>query len=237
MIEKIDGIILAGMKFGDTSKIIRVFTKEHGKISFIVKGAYNKKNSYGATLEVLSYIGITYYPKSNGLNLLSKAEFIQYFTKTVNNNEKLLTALSMLELINITQPEKAINEELFELLLYSINKVNEADKESFHILVRFLISFISVSGFEVDFTLPIKEVHKYYFFSLNDGYFLNGNFSGKRFYRIEASSVKKIKLINDNIQDVILSRKEKNEILYFLLEYISFHFEKNIELNSLELLI
>lgn len=237
MIEKTNGIILGGLKYGDTSKIIRVFTKEHGKISFIVKGAYNKKNSYGATLEALSYTGITYYPKPNGLNLLSKAELIQYYTKIVNKGNSLLSALSMVELVNNTQPENAKNEELFELLLQSLQKVDNSNSLPFNILVQFVISFISVSGFEVDFSLPSNDTRQFYYFSLNDGYFILGNFAGKRFVRIDGTAAQKIKLINDNVQDVVLSRKEKNEIIYFLLEYLSFHFEKNIKINSLELLI
>jgi DNA repair protein RecO (recombination protein O) len=237
MIEKTNGIILGGLKYGDTSKIIRIYTPEYGKISFIAKGVYNKKNPYGAALEVISISDITYYSKSNGLHLLSKAELSQYHSKIINNSELLLTATSAIELINTTQPDNAKNEALFNLTKEFLSMLNSKKYKPFNLLLRFMLEFCSVSGFELDLFLPENDRREFYYFSLNDGAFLLGGFTGKRFSKLNSPTAKKLIDFYENNADVKFDNYEKNEVINFLLEYLSFHYEKGISINSLTLLI
>ena len=47
-------IVLSAMRYGETSKIVRLATREHGVQSAIAKGALRPKSSFGASLQPLS---------------------------------------------------------------------------------------------------------------------------------------------------------------------------------------
>ena len=56
-------IVLNYTKFGDTSLICNLYSKDYGKFSIIAKGARSLKNPHGAILEPLNYIDLIYYFK------------------------------------------------------------------------------------------------------------------------------------------------------------------------------
>ncbi|HXW96724.1 MAG TPA: DNA repair protein RecO [Gemmatimonadales bacterium] len=47
-------IVLSALRYGETSKIVRLATRDHGVQSAIAKGAYRPKSRFGAALQVLS---------------------------------------------------------------------------------------------------------------------------------------------------------------------------------------
>src|SRR6476469_3815697 len=56
-------IILSALRYSETSKIVRLATREHGVQSAIAKGALRPRSRYGAALQVLSegqaqYLGL-----------------------------------------------------------------------------------------------------------------------------------------------------------------------------------
>ena len=60
MIINTDAIVLKTFSYGETSLISRCFTKDKGKISFIIKGAKSKKNLISPYFQPLSFINIIY---------------------------------------------------------------------------------------------------------------------------------------------------------------------------------
>ena len=44
MDDKIQGIVLQSIRYGDTSLIVKVFTRNYGLKSYMVKGAFNRSS-------------------------------------------------------------------------------------------------------------------------------------------------------------------------------------------------
>lgn len=71
-LSKAEGLVLKAIKFGETSKIITLYTKEFGKLSFIAKGGSDPRKKLSSTLQFLSHIGVVFYlKKERELHLLS----------------------------------------------------------------------------------------------------------------------------------------------------------------------
>ncbi|MEO6696024.1 MAG: DNA repair protein RecO, partial [Ignavibacteria bacterium] len=64
-IVKTDAFVLKSFRYGDTSKIVTLFTEDFGKISAIVKGARNFKSKLCGVLESMNYINAIIYLKSS----------------------------------------------------------------------------------------------------------------------------------------------------------------------------
>ena len=65
MIISTRAIVLKTIQYGDSSIICRLFTKDHGKVVIIAKGAWRPKNNAGPILEPMNHIDVQYYNKNN----------------------------------------------------------------------------------------------------------------------------------------------------------------------------
>jgi DNA repair protein RecO (recombination protein O) len=58
-------IVIGAIRYGETSKIVKLATRDHGVQSAIAKGALRPKSRYGASLQLLSEGMATYLAKEN----------------------------------------------------------------------------------------------------------------------------------------------------------------------------
>lgn len=82
MLQSVTGIILNVTHFGETSKIINVFTKEHGLIGIMCKGAYQPKSKFRSVTGKLTYANFTIYYKKDKLSQLTSVDIINPLKKT-----------------------------------------------------------------------------------------------------------------------------------------------------------
>jgi DNA repair protein RecO (recombination protein O) len=77
-LEKSEALVLRVIPFRDTSRILTVYTAEHGLVSLLAKGVRGPKPRFGAALELFSVIDLVYYHKeSRELQLLSQAMLLE----------------------------------------------------------------------------------------------------------------------------------------------------------------
>ena len=65
MLTNVEGIILSITPFGETSKIINVYTKEYGIIGIMCKGAMGVKSKLRSVTQKLTYGVFNIYYKKN----------------------------------------------------------------------------------------------------------------------------------------------------------------------------
>ena len=149
-----EAIILRTVKYGDTSKILTLYSKNNGKINCIVKGARNIKSRVLGVIEPFNHITIVFYNKpSRDLQMLSKAETIKNFTLIKCNLDKLTICYRILEMMNKAVYDKEHSHELFELLIKIFSYVNENPSESLISYLYFQIHLCEVLGIS-----PIDKV-------------------------------------------------------------------------------
>ena len=76
MISEVEGLIIKETPYGETSKIINVFTKEYGTIGIMCKGAKSLKSKLRSSTIKLTYGKFYIYYKENKLSLLSNVDII-----------------------------------------------------------------------------------------------------------------------------------------------------------------
>ena len=79
-IEKVTGIVLSDTNYSESSKILNVLTKEHGKIGIISKGCRNLKSSLRSVSSKLTYGYFNIYYKKEGLSVLISVDIINDFS-------------------------------------------------------------------------------------------------------------------------------------------------------------
>jgi DNA repair protein RecO (recombination protein O) len=99
-LEKSEALVLRVIPFRDTSKILTVYTAEHGLVSLLAKGVRGVKPRYGAALELFAAIDLVYYQKdSRELQLLSQAMLLDPFLGLSRDLHRYAHAAAVLELL------------------------------------------------------------------------------------------------------------------------------------------
>ncbi len=149
MIAKTEAIVLSAMKFRDTSKIVRLYTREFGKVSVIAKGARDAKSKFRGALEPMNHVACVMYRNNNrDLQLLSQCDIMQSFRSVSDSMEKMFAAMSAVELVDIVSHDEDENQTLFHLLLNHIRVVNSATKQPSLALYYFETKLSELLGFK-----------------------------------------------------------------------------------------
>tara|TARA_B100000131_G_scaffold146503_1_gene142482 strand:+ start:763 stop:1461 length:699 start_codon:yes stop_codon:yes gene_type:complete len=144
-------IVLKTFPYGETSLISRCFTKEKGKVSFIIKGARSKKNPIAPYFQPLSFIQTIYNEnEKRDLQIVSKAHFIKIWLKISQSLKKMTLLQSILEITDLSLEINDPNHGLFESLIEVI-ELYESDSINSNVAFWFYeCAVLSETGFRIN---------------------------------------------------------------------------------------
>ncbi|MFI5253725.1 MAG: DNA repair protein RecO [Bacteroidota bacterium] len=151
-IVKTEAIVLKAIKYRESSKIVTYFTKEHGKLSAIIKGARSSKQMFGTALEPMSRVSLVVYEKKGReIQTVTQCEVIRQQRNLFYNLEKMLVGMSIIELVRNIAHEQEKNVPLFELIATTLSEVNDATRNPLNLFYSFEISLADILGFGLSF--------------------------------------------------------------------------------------
>ena len=122
MLREIEGIIIKGIPYGETSKIIHVYTNE-GIVQIMCKGAKTMKSPFRATTLKFTYGIFNIYYKEDRLSTLVSVDVIDGLN-LIKNDIVLLSYINYLtELTN--QVVKQASDNVYNDFITTILKINE----------------------------------------------------------------------------------------------------------------
>lgn len=122
MQKEIEGIIIKEIPYGETSKIIHVYT-ENGIIGIMCKGAKTLKSPFRATTLKFTYAKFNIYYKENKLSTLTSVDIINPLS-TIKNDIVLLSYLNYLTELT-EQVVKQTTESVYADYITTILKIND----------------------------------------------------------------------------------------------------------------
>ena len=217
MIINTDAIVLKTFSYGETSLISRCFTRDKGKISFIIKGAKSKKNHVSPYFQPLSFINIIYKEnEKRELQIVSKVSFVQIWTQIPLSLRKMSLSQSILEISDFTLEKNDPYPSLFNILIKTLQLFESGDIDENILFWNYEFKILSEMGFMIN----IKDSF--------DSELINLEINDKIINTIQ-------QLINGNISDInldIISLENKKKISKFLYRKLCFYFEGFERLKS-----
>jgi DNA repair protein RecO (recombination protein O) len=124
MLQKCEGIVIRTTDYGETNKIITLYTREWGKIGVMARGA-KKPNSRLSSITQLFTHGYFLVQRGTGLGSVQQGEMITSFRGI--GEDIFLTAYAsyIVELTDKCTEDKKPNPYHFELLFQTLNYMNE----------------------------------------------------------------------------------------------------------------
>lgn len=158
MIISAESIVLHSRRYGDSSRIVTLYTRELGKVNVVAKGVRTTRSTIGAALEPLSHSRCTiYHGKNKELHTLSQAETLTQ-RRRFSTLEHLQAGLMMCEAIVRTQAQEQADTQVYELLhkaLDVLDATNESHAYSVSVAMRCRLA--EVMGFGIQFVPPLEQ--------------------------------------------------------------------------------
>ena len=147
MITKSDAIVLRAIPYGETSSIVSVFTKEHGRLSMMAKGARRPKSKFGSSLQPMSVVEAVYRFKEHGLSTLTDCGHKHLLYRLSDDLHKISIGLRMVELVRIATEESQPFDEIYEALEESLIFLNREATRVDNVHNHFQMRLSAVLGF------------------------------------------------------------------------------------------
>ncbi|PTY83354.1 DNA repair protein RecO, partial [Heyndrickxia sporothermodurans] len=124
MLQKCEGIVIRSTDYGETNKIVTVYTREFGKIGVMARGAKKPNSRLSAISQIFTY-GYFLIQTSTGLGTMQQGEMISSMRTIREDIFKTGYAAYIVDLLDKGVDDKNPNPFLFELLMQTLNYIND----------------------------------------------------------------------------------------------------------------
>ena len=235
-LEKTKCIALNPVRYSDSSIIARLYSKEYGRLSLMIKGINSrKKGKRNIMFQPFFILDLEiYYKSSRELQIIKEATVAFAPYNIYSDVKKSCVAIFLGEVLTSILKEESPNTELFDFIEDSVKYYDQSDDGFANFHLAFLAGLSSFLGFEPGKKLNDNQI----FFDMKNGRFaemppVHGYYSNIEnsaiLARIFASSF-------DNVKDIAMTGKQRNEILEELLKYYNLHLPGLTSIKSLEVL-
>lgn len=151
-LHKDEAIVLFKRAYGESDKIIRLFTLKSGKIAAIAKGGNKSQKRFMNTLEPFNHINVEYFEKpGKGMVRVENADIVETNCGIETSLKKACTAGFFTELVDRLTKERERHDELFQILKEVLQQVKRAELTYMEILYHHL-KVLETLGFMPNFT-------------------------------------------------------------------------------------
>lgn len=147
-IRKVEAIVISHADFGETDRIINLFTRELGKVHAIAKGVRKEHSRKAGHLEPFTCVTLM-LARGASWWIISQAETVDAFHEIRTNLARTALAAYCLELVDRFTAEDEINPPLYRLLRNTMTRLSSSDS-SFNAIRFFEMRFLEMVGFRPD---------------------------------------------------------------------------------------
>lgn len=216
------GIVLDDMAFGESSKIIKVFTRNMGKISIMVKGAMSSRSK---NLSVTQVFGVNEYllKKGQSFYYIAESKIIESNFDIRNSYWNLIYASLLSELLDKSTIDEHSNSKVFDLFRKTLNLYNSTN-DPIGLAIAFELKYLTFIGYK-----PNLEISDEIYFSIKEGVI---DFQNAFSYKLTKDDLKYFNALLfsklENIEDIIIDNDRKKFLHKIIIDYIKY----NLEISS-----
>jgi DNA repair protein RecO (recombination protein O) len=150
-LQKDEGIVLFKRAYGESDKIVRLFTLGAGKVAAIAKGANKSQKRFVNTLEPFNHIALEYFEKyGKAMVRLENAHAIESNEGIEKSLKKACMAGFFTEFVDRLTRDREKHTELFYMLKDVLTTIKQHDLTYSDVLYHEL-NMLKILGFEPNF--------------------------------------------------------------------------------------
>ncbi len=234
MKERVEGIVLQYVKYGENGIIGQLYTQEYGRLACLFKSIRTKKSAAKAVCIqplFLVDIGLHFHPQKN-MHTVYDIKMAHPYIELPFDVVKSSLSFFLAELLHKTLKETEQNAELFRFLKYAFLLLDHSSEKVSNFHLVFLLQLSSFLGFA-----PRNNYSPQHpFFDLLEGQFVSS--SSAYSLGVEESQLlqKALSCPLKESHTLIMNSKLREELLNQLLQFYRFHVENIGTFKSLQVL-
>ena len=119
-----EAVVLKKVDFSESSLVLTLFSRNHGKIRALAKGGRRIKGPFESALDLMSHILVTYIPKrGDALDLLTESKLVRRFRPGRDNFGGMYAGFYLIELLNEMTIEQEPMPELFDAAVMALSQL------------------------------------------------------------------------------------------------------------------
>jgi DNA repair protein RecO (recombination protein O) len=119
-----EAFVLKAIRFGETSVIYRLFTRDQGVVPVMARGVKRPKSRFGGVLEPFRRLQVTYYSRDNrDIQTLSGAELVTLYPAITESLERLEAGGRWFRLLRAVLPDGAPAVTMFDLVPVALERL------------------------------------------------------------------------------------------------------------------
>lgn len=123
-IVRTEAYVLKAFRYGETSMIYRLLTRDRGVVPVIARGARSPRSRLGAAVNAFRRLDVTYYDKpGREIQTLSQAEVVSEHREITASLEKLDVAGTWFRFLRSILPDGAPAEPLYALAAVALDRL------------------------------------------------------------------------------------------------------------------
>lgn len=231
--ELVRAIILKTVNYSETQKIIYVYSKEKGYLSFISPAFLFKRKK--ETVQLLQITEIEYFENDKGnLHKLKTVSPIVSTPALYFDIFKMNIVLLWGEILNLVLRHEGKNENLFDYIVQSVDYLNSTKADIGNFNLFFLYRLSAFIGFKIN----SESWQEGFIFSIGDGSFYPSS-SGKP----ATSGPNTARIISqlcncqvEELKNIPLNRESRNILLDIVLHYYCLHLNIDFNIRSIQVI-
>ncbi len=147
--ERTEAVVMRGVDFSETSRIITFLTPDRGRLTCMAKGARRKQSPLAPALDTFNRLEIVYYWKDGrAIQQLGEASVLDGFAGIKSRLEKAVFASFPLELAEKVAHDNEPSRELYATLVRGLEKLVEWTGDTRAHACWQVVQLLSAAGFE-----------------------------------------------------------------------------------------
>lgn len=223
MDDKLQGVVLQSIRYGDTSLIVKIYTRNFGLQSYMIKGAFSRTSKNRAAffqpLNVIDFV-------VSGKNLRSTLGYIKdvqmaFFYQTLFSEMKKSAILMYVsELLSKSLTEQEQNLALYDFIVHSLQWLDLTEENYANFPLFFTLELSRFLGF-----YPKQNESSLPFFDMMEGHFVNSAPIHPYYLENESAAILSV-MLNQSLEQVMqmpLNVLQRRYLLDGLITFMRLH--------------
>ncbi|GHT11155.1 DNA repair protein RecO [Bacteroidia bacterium] len=236
--QKLRGIVLHSLKYGESSLIVRLYTDVYGRQTYMLRGVRKTTAQHkAACVQPLFLLALETYParKAGGMGIIKEMKTLVPLPNMTSDVRKTAMALFISEVLHRFVKEEEPNPALYDFLQQHIIALEQIEQEMANFHLFFLAQLAQHLGF-----LPgnTYDARLRCFFDIQAGQFVGTTPLHTQYFSPQNAALL-WQLLQSQISDlqyIKLHHQQRQTLLNGLLDYYSFHLGMQNPIRSLAVL-
>ena len=150
MDDKLQGVVLQSIRYGDTSLIVKIYTRSFGLQSYIIKGAFGRASkSRAAFFQPLNVIEFVVSGKSlhGTLGYVKDVQMVFFYQTLFSEMKKSAILMYVAELLSKSLTEQEQNLALYDFIVHSLQWLDLTEENYANFPLFFTLELSRFLGF------------------------------------------------------------------------------------------